>query len=141
MESVPETARCQYTYLGKSGLRVSNICLGTMTFGKSHIGSPSNLSEADSHAVIQRFVQWGGNFLDTADGYGRGDSERVVGTWLKNQERDRFVVGTKFFNTMDSSNPNAAGCSRRHITNSISNSLQRLQTDYVDLYQVQFTDG
>ncbi|KAL8612656.1 hypothetical protein ACOMHN_044597 [Nucella lapillus] len=132
--------KCQYTYLGNSGLRVSNICLSTMTFGESLIGAPGQLSEEASHQIINRFVEWGGNFLDTANHYGRGASETVVGSWLAGQERDRYVIATKVRFQMDSSDVNAMGLSRRHIVQSVEDSLKRLKTDYIDLLQTHAWD-
>ncbi|KAK7095025.1 hypothetical protein V1264_006489 [Littorina saxatilis] len=140
MASIPDESKCQYVYLGKSGLRVSNICLGAMTFGESSMGNPGQLDEAGSHAVINRFVEWGGNFIDTANVYGRGNSEKIVGSWLAGQERDRFVVATKVRFPMDMSNPNAAGLGRRHIIESVEQSLKRLKTDYIDLLQTHIWD-
>ncbi|KAK7095023.1 1-deoxyxylulose-5-phosphate synthase YajO-like [Littorina saxatilis] len=140
MPAIPDESKCQYVFLGKSGLRVSNICLGAMTFGESPGGSPGQLGEASSHALINRYVEWGGNFIDTANIYGRGTSETIVGSWLAKQERDRFVVATKVRGTMDPTNPNAVGLSRRHIIDSVEQSLQRLKTDYVDLLQTHNWD-
>lgn len=127
-------------FLGKSGLRVSNICLGAMTFGETTRDVPGQLDEAGSHAVINRFVEWGGNFLDTANIYGRGNSEKIVGSWLAGQERDRFVIATKCRFHMDPSNPNTLGLSRRHIIKSVEQSLERLQTNYIDLLQTHCWD-
>ncbi|KAK7473819.1 hypothetical protein BaRGS_00034926 [Batillaria attramentaria] len=138
MSSVPEESKCRYNYLGKSGLRVSNICLGAMTFGESNFQGaprPGQLDEAGAFKLMNRFVEWGGNFIDTANVYGQGNSEKIVGSWLSGQERDRFVIATKVRMSMDPKNPNAVGLSRRHLTKSIDDSLKRLQTDYVDLYQ------
>ncbi|KAK7497060.1 hypothetical protein BaRGS_00011796, partial [Batillaria attramentaria] len=140
MSSIAEESKCQYNYLGRSGLLVSNVCLGAMTFGPNNFGTPGQLDEAGSHNLINRFVEWGGNFIDTADIYGRGTSEKIVGSWLARQERDRFVIATKARQHMDLSNPNAVGLSRRHITRAIGDSLERLQTDYVDLYQIHIWD-
>ncbi|KAK7095022.1 hypothetical protein V1264_006486 [Littorina saxatilis] len=141
MDSIPDDSKSKYVFLGKSGLRVSNLCLGTMTFGEPAIpGWPGQLDEAGSHALINRYVEWGGNFIDTANIYGRGKSETIVGSWLAKQERDRFVVATKVRGTMDSTNPNAVGLSRRHIIDSVEQSLRRLQTDYVDLLQIHNWD-
>nr|KAG5689692.1 hypothetical protein BaRGS_006317 [Batillaria attramentaria] len=145
MASVPEESKCQYNYLGKSGLRVSNICLGAMTFGESIVsmpfkGIPGQLDEAGAFTLMNRYVEWGGNFIDTANVYGRGNSEKIVGSWLSGQERDRFVIATKVRFPMDQGNPNAVGLSRRHITKSIDDSLKRLQTDYVDLFQTHLWD-
>ncbi|PVD21586.1 hypothetical protein C0Q70_17384 [Pomacea canaliculata] len=137
MANILEDTKYQYNFLGKSGLRVSNICLGAMTFG----GRPGQLDEAASHEVIKRFVELGGNFIDTANVYSRGGSEQVIGTWLSSQERDRFVIATKVRGAMEPDNPNGVGVSRKHISKSIDDSLKRLQTDYVDLYQLHSWDG
>ncbi|XP_025113690.1 uncharacterized protein LOC112575844 isoform X3 [Pomacea canaliculata] len=136
---IPDQEKCHYNYLGRSGLKVSNICLGAMTFGQTP-ASQGNLTEEASYAIIDRYVQWGGNFIDTADVYGKGASETVVGSWLAKQERENFVVATKVRAVMDDKNPNLVGSSRRHITSSIDKSLRRLQTDYVDLYQLHNWD-
>ncbi|XP_070176212.1 1-deoxyxylulose-5-phosphate synthase YajO-like isoform X2 [Littorina saxatilis] len=141
MADIPEEKKCSMNFLGRSGLRVSNICLGAMTFGEHNLGTPGQLDEAGSHAVINRFVEWGGNFIDTANIYGRGKSETIVGNWLTSQERDRFVIATKARIHMDVSNPNDVGLSRRHLTKSIEDSLRRLQTDYVDLLQIHMWDS
>ncbi|KAK7476988.1 hypothetical protein BaRGS_00031764 [Batillaria attramentaria] len=140
MTSIGEESKCQYNYLGRSGLRVANICLGAFTFGKPLFGTPGNLDEASSHDVIRRYVEWGGNFIDIADIYSFGESEKIVGSWLATQERDRYVIATKVRFQTDSSNPNAMGLSRRHITRAIEDSLGRLKTDYVDLYQTHVWD-
>ncbi|XP_055861249.1 1-deoxyxylulose-5-phosphate synthase YajO-like isoform X1 [Biomphalaria glabrata] len=138
---VPEEKKLPYVFLGKSGLKVSNMCLGTMTFGESFFGSPGQCDEATSHQLINRYVEWGGNFLDTADIYGRGNSEMIVGSWLERQKRDNFVIATKVRFTMGTeTNVNNVGLSRRHITASIDNSLSRLHTNYVDLYQTHGFD-
>ncbi|CAG5127533.1 unnamed protein product, partial [Candidula unifasciata] len=133
---IPEGSKTPYVFLGKSGLKVSNITLGTMTFGENQFGRPGNTDEAQSHEIINRYVEWGGNFLDTADVYGMGISESIVGRWLETQPRDKFVIATKCrFDVGTENNINNVGLSRRHITESIDRSLQRLHTDFVDLYQ------
>ncbi|XP_070176763.1 1-deoxyxylulose-5-phosphate synthase YajO-like isoform X2 [Littorina saxatilis] len=137
---IPEESKCQNVYLGKSGLRVSNICLGTLTFGESNMGQPGQLDEAGSHALLNRFSERGGNFIDTANVYGRGRSERIIGSWLASQQRDRFVIATKVFFPMDRSNPNSMGLGRRHIMDSVEQSLKRLKTDYIDLLQTHVWD-
>lgn len=126
--------------MGKTGLKVSELCLGAMTLGFGSEGRPlKTANEADSHQMMDRFVAAGGNFIDTADVYGVGDSETVVGSWLKNQRRDGVVIATKVrFPTGDG--PNDIGLSRKHILSGIEASLRRLQTDYVDLYQVHCWD-
>jgi aryl-alcohol dehydrogenase-like predicted oxidoreductase len=122
----------QYRFLGKTGLRVSEFCLGAMYFGKE-------TDEADSHQFLNTFVEAGGNFIDTADLYGMGSSEEVLGRWLKMQKRRDLVVATKVRYPMGSG-PNDAGLSRKHILDGIDDSLRRLQTDYIDLYQVHCWD-
>ncbi|QGH33480.1 aldo/keto reductase [Gracilibacillus salitolerans] len=122
----------EYRYLGKTGLRVSELCLGTMTLGRE-------TSEKDSFSILDRYVEEGGNFIDTADVYSRGGSEEIVGKWLKNQNRDDYVVATKVRFPMGEG-PNDIGLSRKHIISGVKESLRRLGTDYIDLYQVHAWD-
>ena len=129
----------QYVNLGQTGLKVSRLCLGTMTYG-----SPQwrdwVLPEADSRPFIDRALSQGINFFDTADMYSLGVSEEILGRALKDMaQRDRVVIATKVFNPM-SDDPNDRGLSRKHIFDSIDASLRRLQTDYVDLYQIHRWD-
>ncbi|KAH9502885.1 hypothetical protein Btru_074718 [Bulinus truncatus] len=140
---VPAENKLPYVFLGQSGLKVSNLCLGAMTFGESAWGTPGQADEDLSHQIIDRFVEWGGNFIDTADIYGRGKSEAIVGKWLERQSRDNFVIATKVRANMGTEeNVNNVGLSRRHITESIDKSLDRLKTNFVDLYQAHiFDDG
>jgi aryl-alcohol dehydrogenase-like predicted oxidoreductase len=127
--------------LGKTGLRVSRICLGTMTYG-----SPKwrdwVLDEEASKPFIKRALEAGINFFDTADVYSQGESEVVLGNALKEfaPKRERIVVATKVFNPMGSG-PNERGLSRKHIMHAIDNSLRRLKMDYVDLYQIHRFDN
>jgi aryl-alcohol dehydrogenase-like predicted oxidoreductase len=121
-----------YRFVGKTGLRVSELCLGTMTFGRE-------ADEALSHAMLDRFVAAGGNFLDTANVYTQGVSEEVVGSWLTSQRRDDLVIATKVRFPMGDG-PNEAGLSRKHILASVEASLRRLGTEYIDLYQVHCWD-
>jgi aryl-alcohol dehydrogenase-like predicted oxidoreductase len=119
--------------LGKSGLKVSQVCLGTMTFGRE-------ADEATSFAIMDAFVEQGGTFLDTADAYGTGATESVVGRWLKARgNRDRLVIATKVFHPMGDG-PNDGGLSRVHVHRAVEASLRRLQTDVVDLYQIHRWD-
>lgn len=122
----------EYRFLGKTGLKVSELCLGAMTFGWT-------TSEEDSRQIMDRFVEAGGNFIDTADVYSGGVSEEIVGRWLKDKPRDQFVVATKVRFQMGES-PNAVGVSRKHIMAAVEASLRRLGTDYLDLYQVHAWD-
>jgi aryl-alcohol dehydrogenase-like predicted oxidoreductase len=122
--------------LGRTGLEVSELCLGAMTFGRE-------ASEADSHRMLDRFADAGGIFIDTADVYSRGASEEIVGRWLKGRHREDFVVATKVrFGTDDRANPrpNRHGLSRRHVLAACDASLARLGLDHIDLYQVHNWD-
>ena len=121
----------EYRLLGRSGLAVSELCLGTMTFGNT-------TSEADSITMIHKFLDDGGNFLDTADVYVGGRSEEIVGRAIKDR-RSEVVLATKVrFAT--SQHPNGVGVSRKHILDGVEASLRRLQTDYIDLYQMHVWD-
>jgi len=123
----------EYRFLGKTGMKVSELCLGAMTFGRES-------TEEVSRAMLDRFVEVGGNFIDTADVYGRGSSEEILGRWLTGKPRDQFVIATKVRWQMGSG-PNDVGLSRKHILKAIEASLRRLRTDYVDLYQVHMWDN
>jgi aryl-alcohol dehydrogenase-like predicted oxidoreductase len=123
-----------YRYLGKTGLRVSELCLGAMTFGR-----PNEATEKESFAIMDRFVSSGGNFIDTADVYSAGVSEQIVGRWMKGRNRDDLVVATKVRFPMGEG-VNDVGLSRKHILSAVEASLRRLQTDYIDLYQVHCWD-
>jgi len=123
-----------YRYLGKTGLRVSELCLGAMTFGREN-----EATEKESFAMMDRFVSKGGNFIDTANVYGTGISEEIVGRWLKEQNRNDLVIATKVRFPMGEG-PNDVGLSRKHVLSAVDASLRRLQTDYIDLYQVHCWD-
>lgn len=119
----------EYRKLGRSGVLVSPLCLGTMNFG-----GPTN--EADSFAIMQRAVDAGINFFDTANVYTKGESERITGKFLKEKSlRDRVVLATKVFSRVGDL-PNEAGGTRYHIIKACEDSLRRLQTDRIDLYQL-----
>ncbi len=122
----------EYRYLGRSGLKVSTLCLGTMTFGRE-------TSEAESFNLLDRFVDAGGTFIDTANVYAEGRSEEIIGRWLRNKQRDDVILATKVRWAMGSS-PNDVGLSRKHILKAVEDSLRRLQTDYIDLYQIHGWD-
>lgn len=119
-------------YLGRTGMRVSELCLGAMTFGRE-------TTVGDSFAIMDRFVEAGGNFIDTADVYARGVSEEIVGSWLQGKRRDDLVIATKVRFAMGEG-PNDVGLSRKHIMAGIEASLRRLGTDYIDLYQIHAWD-
>ena len=130
----------KYTKLGKTGLTVSRLCLGMMTYGSSK-WRPWILDEEQSRPFVRRALELGINFFDTADMYGRGMSEEVLGRALKDfaPKREDLVVATKVFFPM-SEDPNDRGLSRKHILHSIDSSLRRLKMDYVDLYQIHRWD-
>ena len=128
-----------YTRLGATGLKVSRLCLGCMTYGSKQ-WRPWILDEEESRPFIRRALELGINFFDTADMYSLGASEEVVGRALKDfAPRDRVVIATKVFNPMGD-DPNQRGLSRKHIHEGIDASLRRLGTDYVDLYQIHRFD-
>ena len=128
----------QYTNLGKTGLRVSRLCLGMMTYG-SKKWREWILEEDEAKPIVTRALDAGINFFDTADVYSLGESERVTGNLLKGIKRENIIVATKVFSSM-SDDPNDRGLSRKHIMDSIDKSLTRLQMDYVDLYQIHRWD-
>ena len=125
-----------YKLLGKSGLRVSELCLGAMTFGEDW-GWGANKNE--SKAIFDAFAAAGGNFIDTADGYTNGTSEKFVGEFVHGR-RERFVIATKFSFNSHPGDPNAGGNHRKHMTEALHGSLRRLGTDYVDLYWMHAWD-
>jgi aryl-alcohol dehydrogenase (NADP+) len=129
-----------YVNLGRTGLKVSRLCLGCMTYG-TKTWRDWVLEEADAKPFIRQALAAGINFFDTADMYSRGASEEILGRTLKEfgVARDRTVIATKVFSQM-SDDPNDRGLSRKHIMHSIDNSLRRLGTDYVDLYQIHRFD-
>jgi aryl-alcohol dehydrogenase-like predicted oxidoreductase len=119
----------EYRKLGRTGIDVSAFCLGTMMFGS--MGNPDH---DESIRIIHRALDAGVNFVDTADGYSFGESEEIVGKALKGR-RDEVVLATKVFYPMDDK-PNHGGTSRLWIIEEVENSLRRLQTDHIDLYQI-----
>ncbi|MEM7136952.1 MAG: aldo/keto reductase [Myxococcota bacterium] len=126
----------RYRLLGPTGLRVSEICLGTMSFGDQW---GFGADQATSHQVLDAYAAAGGNFLDTANKYHGGQTEEIVGHWLEDK-RHRFVVATKYTLAMDHTDPNTAGNHRKNLVRSIEDSLRRLRTDYIDLLWVHAWD-
>ena len=116
--------------LGRTGLKVSNLCLGTMTFGNAQWGC----DEPTAGRIVARFLDAGGNFIDTADVYSAGVSEEITGRAIA-KKRQQVVLATKVAGPMGAG-PNDLGVSRRHILDAVDASLRRLGTDYIDLYQV-----
>ncbi len=131
----------EYVKLGKTGLEVSRICLGCMTYGDPNKGTHAwSLKEEDSRPLLRQAIEAGINFLDTANTYSNGSSEEIVGRAIKDfGRREDIVLATKVFNRMRPG-PNGAGLSRKAIFDEIDNSLRRLGTDYVDLYQIHRWD-
>ena len=129
----------EYRKLGRTGLKVSQLCLGTMTFGWT-------TDEANAYHVLNAAYEAGINFIDTADIYSRwqpgnpgGVAEMYIGTWMRGKPRDELVIATKVRGAMGA-RPNDQGLSRAHIMNAVEASLQRLRTDYIDLYQTHWPD-
>lgn len=130
----------EYRNLGRTGLKVAELCMGTMQFGWT-------ADEAHAHEVLDAYVESGGNFLDTADVYTRwaegnpgGVAEQIIGRWMKERgNRHQLVVATKVRGTMGPG-PNDVGLSRKHILDAVEASLRRLQIDYIDLYQAHSDD-
>jgi len=129
----------RYRILGSSGLRVSPLALGAMTFG-SDWGWGADATE--SRKLFDRYADLGGNFLDTANVYTNGSSESLVGEFVQARgDRDRWVIATKYTGTMSPSDPNAGGNHRKSLVRSVDASLRRLRTDYIDLLYVHVWDG
>jgi aryl-alcohol dehydrogenase-like predicted oxidoreductase len=126
----------RYKLLGKSGLRVSELCLGTMTFGEDW-GWGS--SQEESRKVYDAFLEAGGNFIDTANVYTNGTSENLLGEFMKGH-RERIVLATKYTNANPGTDPNAAGNHRKSMVQALEASLKRLKTDYIDLYWLHVWD-
>jgi aryl-alcohol dehydrogenase-like predicted oxidoreductase len=123
-----------YRFLGRTGLSVSELSLGTMSFG-------SWTEETVAHQMLDRFVERGGTFIDTADVYGAGASEEILGRWMRGRRRDDLVIATKAYGDMGPG-PNDGGAGRKHLLAAVEGSLRRLGTDYIDLYQIHaFDDG
>ncbi len=127
-----------YRSLGRSGLVVSPLCLGTMTFGTDRWGSPDEVSDA----IFTAYVESGGNFIDTADVYSKGRSEELVGRYVAERKlRNQLVLATKCgFHSGKAGNPHDGGNGRKHIHQALEGSLRRLQTDYIDLYYMHVWD-
>ena len=123
-----------YLTLGRSGLRVSPFALGTMTFGEDAGGAGASVEVSEK--ILTSYLDRGGNFIDTANFYTNGHSEKILGDYFAARpgERDRIILATKFFTNMFPGDPNGGGAGRRSIIAQLEQSLRRLQTDYIDLY-------
>src|ERR1700736_1045585 len=131
-----EEREMRYKVLGRSGLRVSELCLGTMTFGEDWGWGASS---EESRKVYDTFLEAGGNFIDTANVYTNGTSERLLGEFMHGQ-RERIVLATKYTNAAPGIDPNAAGNQRKSMVQALEASLKRLKTDYIDLYWLHIWD-
>ncbi len=126
----------KYKLLGQSGVRVSELCLGTMTFGEDW---GWGASKEVSQQIFEKFAQAGGNFIDTSCNYTDGTSEKFIGEFLHGQ-RERFVLATKYSLTQRKDDPNGGGNSRKNMMQTVEDSLKRLQTDYLDLLYLHMWD-
>ena len=127
-----------YVTLGRSGLRISPLCLGTVTFG---LEWGWGIDEITSRAIFDDYLESGGNFIDTSDSYTNGTSEKWLGKFVNERGlRDRVVIGTKFTANTDAGNPNAGGNGRKNIYRALEGSLCQLKTDYIDLYWMHSWD-
>src|SRR6516165_12555564 len=127
----------EYVTLGRSGLRVSPLTLGTMTFGNERWGS----DDVEAKRIFDRYIEAGGNSLDSADVYSDGKSEEILGRFVSQGNlRDKVVLATKFTFNPQEGNPNSGGNGRKNIYRALEGSLQRLGTDYVDLYWMHVWD-
>src|ERR1700709_2433901 len=130
-----------YLTLGRSGLRVSPFALGAMTFGEDGGGAGSSVEESEK--ILASYLDRGGNFVDTANFYTNGHSEKILGDFFAGQPgvRDRLVLATKFFGNLHPGDPNGGGAGRKAIIDQLGESLRRLQTDYLDPYWLHNRDA
>ncbi|MFC4536740.1 aldo/keto reductase [Sphaerisporangium dianthi] len=130
-----------YYLLGRSGLRVSRLALGTMNFGTGGFHAAYGKTEDEARPILRRYLEAGGNFVDTADFYTAGESETILGNLIAEAKvRDRVVLTTKFTNSVDPGDPNAGGNGRKHMIRAVEASLRRLRTDYIDLFLLHTWD-
>jgi aryl-alcohol dehydrogenase-like predicted oxidoreductase len=127
----------KYKLLGRSGLKVSELCLGTMGFGTE---AGWGADKATSFAIMEAFADAGGNFLDTANIYKLGTSEKLIGEFMNPRDRDYFVIATKYSLRDNTTNPNASGNNRKNMMRSVGQSLRRLQTDFIDVLYLHIWD-
>src|SRR5262249_29767520 len=127
----------RYKLLGRTGLRVSELCLGTMTFGE---GWGWGASKKECAAILDAYAEAGGNFVDTANYYTGGESEHIVGELIA-PEREHWVLATKYSLNMHPTDPNAGGAHRKSLVQALDASLRRLRTDYVDVYWLHIWDA
>src|SRR3954463_16664537 len=128
----------KYKLLGRSGLKVSELCLGTMGFGTE---AGWGADKETSFAILDAFANAGGNFLDTANVYKLGTSEKIIGDYMSNHDRDYFVLATKYTLKDNVTNPNASGNNRKNMMRSVEESLKRLKTDFIDVLYLHIWDN
>jgi aryl-alcohol dehydrogenase-like predicted oxidoreductase len=126
-----------YKLLGRSGLKVSELCLGTMGFGTEN---GWGADKENSFAIMDAYANASGNFLDTANIYKLGTSEKIIGEYISNHDRDYFVLATKYTLKDNTTNPNASGNNRKNMMRSVEESLKRLKTDFIDLFYLHIWD-
>lgn len=126
-----------YKLLGRTGLKVSELCLGTMGFGTEN---GWGADKQTSFEIMDAFANAGGNFIDTANIYKLGTSEKIIGEYLKNTDRDYWVVATKYSLKDNETNPNASGNNRKNMMRSVEESLKRLQTEFIDVFYLHIWD-
>ncbi|WP_431216524.1 aldo/keto reductase [Puia sp. P3] len=127
----------KYRLLGRSGLKVSELCLGTMGFGTENGWGADKTTSFD---IMETFAAAGGNFLDTANIYKLGTSEKIIGEFVSPRDRDYFVIATKYSLKDNTTNPNASGNNRKNMMRSVEESLKRLQTDFIDVLYLHIWD-
>ena len=128
----------KYKLLGRSGLKVSELCLGTMGFGTE---GGWGADKETSFSIMDAYAEAGGNFLDTANVYKLGTSEKIIGEYISNHDRDYFVLATKYTLKDNVTNPNASGNSRKNMMRSVEKSLKRMKTDFMDILYLHIWDG
>jgi len=128
----------KYKLLGRSGLKVSELCLGTMGFGTE---AGWGADKETSFAIMDTFANAGGNFIDTANMYKLGTSEKIIGEYINNHDRDYFVLATKYTLKDNLTNPNASGNNRKNMMRSVEDSLRRLNTDFIDVLYLHIWDN
>ncbi|MFP9062223.1 aldo/keto reductase [Natrialbaceae archaeon A-chndr2] len=126
--------------LGKTGLQVSELALGTARFGSERENGDEEINREQAFALLDSYAQNGGNFIDLADVYGDGRAESYVGDWLAEQNRDKFVIASKIYWPTDTSDPNAQGLNRKHLRIQLDNILDRIGIDYIDLLYIHRWD-
>ena len=126
--------------LGRTGTKVAEIALGTWRFGRETDAGEVEVGRGRAFELLDAYADHGGNFIDTADGYGGGTAEELIGDWLQGRDRERFVIATKIYWPTDPDDPNARGLNRNHLRRQLEVSLDRLRTDYVDLLYIHRWD-